>query len=181
MRPALVLLLLGLFACGARSSTVVGEPAGVPGVIYQTPTSAEIRINADDRATNHLIALPADAAFAAVLAAYRTLGAPLRTEDRARGASASEPFAAPRELLGRRIGHWVDCGTTMTGPRVDRWAVTLELRTALAQAEGGTNVASLLTGFARPRDGSSSDPVRCASTGLLEREIARIIADGRSG
>jgi hypothetical protein len=175
MRPAIVLPLLGLAACGARSSTVVGEPAGVPGVIYQTPTSAEIRIASDDRAANIRVALPPDSAFSAALTVYRTLGAPLRTQDRARGAIASEPFAAPRELLGRRIGVWIDCGTTMTGPRVDRWAVTLELGTAVAPAEGGTRVASLLTGFARPRDGSSSDPVRCASTGLLEREIARLI------
>lgn len=181
MRTAIVLPLLGLAACGARSSTVVGEPAGMPGVIYQTPTSAEIRIAPDDRATNHRVALPADSAFAAALAVYRTLGAPVRTQDRARGAIASEPFAAPRELLGRRLGTWIDCGTTMTGPRVDRWAVTLELGTAVAQAEGGTTIASLLTGFARPRDGSSSDPVRCSSTGLLEREIARIIGGGRSG
>ena len=81
-----------------------------------------------------------------------------------------------RRRLGKeRLSRYVACGTGMTGaPNADEYEVRLTVNARVAPVEGDTArsaLATLVTAVARPAT-SSTDPITCSSTGVLETQLA---------
>ena len=77
-------------------------------------------------------------------------------------------------LNGKLLSDYVNCGQeSMVGPRADIDEVTLSVMSTVGTGkDGNTFVETMLGGKARP-SGTSSNPVDCQSTGLLEHTIAQ--------
>jgi len=114
-----------------------------------------------------------DRAWAALPAAYGDLRVPLNAVDATSHMIGSGVITAHRQFAGMRLSKMIDCGTSGIGePRADGYTVHLNVRTQLSAAAGGGTVVRTLI-EAAARDAATSDPpVRCATTGALERRIA---------
>lgn len=81
---------------------------------------------------------------------------------------------------GERNSAYLDCGTSMSGPRADTYELQIAVATQLRAAEGGGTVAeTFVDGRARDRY-ANTDPVPCHGTGRLEAQIAELLRQ-RSG
>lgn len=180
MRHILVPLSLSLAACAGPGSSIAPRPQP-PAAVHETSTSIEVRLSRDERAVGDVVALERDAAWDAVLTTYGDLGVPIEAQNRVDGVVTSSLFRMPRRLLDRRLSSYLDCGYSIAGARVDLWAVSARLVTALESSDKGLLVNSRLSTSARPRDGTSTPPVPCSSNGLLEREIVRLVREHGGG
>ncbi|MGH7575811.1 MAG: hypothetical protein ACREM1_11895 [Longimicrobiales bacterium] len=180
MRWSAILLASSLAACGTASSSIAPGPE-LPAQVTPTSTGAHVRLNRNERVVGDVVALSPDAAWTAVLDFYRELGIPIEAHDPAGRVIASEAFRAPRRLLDRPLSDYLDCGTSLTGARVNTWSVSAQLMTQVESTGEGTAVRSRLTATARPRDGSSTPPVPCSSLGVLEREVVRRVSESGGG
>ena len=83
----------------------------------------------------------------------------------------------PRRLGGRSLSTFLDCGSGLTGPYADVYAVRMSLLVQLVPAaNGGTTVRTAIDAYAEDR-AVSSRPIHCQSRGVLERQIWDMIAE----
>jgi hypothetical protein len=70
----------------------------------------------------------------------------------------------------------ITCGTDISGEeKANIYEVTLDVATGVGAAgDGKTNVLTMVTASARPMS-TSGDPLRCVTTGQLEKRIANAI------
>ena len=81
-----------------------------------------------------------------------------------------------RNLGGRALSRYLECGSSMTGPRADSHRIQMPLLMMLDPGkDGGTNLRIALVGSAMDNAGTSTQPVACASTGILEGELRKAI------
>jgi len=169
-----------LAACGSASRGPVIERAPeAPPSVMTGATSTTIRLSSENRAIETVIRVSVDSAWNRLGPVWRTLSIPVAQVDRASLTYRSPRFRAPR-FAGRPLREFVDCGQSIAGARADLWDVYLEVTTAvrLAGTPNETRVSSAVVGSARPRDGSSTQPVPCASLGKLESVIAVQLQSG---
>jgi hypothetical protein len=82
----------------------------------------------------------------------------------------------PRRLGGRSLSTFLECGSGLTGPYADAYAVRMSLLVQLSPAQdGGTRVRTSIDAYAEDR-AVNSRPIHCTSKGVLERQIWDIIA-----
>ena len=82
----------------------------------------------------------------------------------------------PRRLGGRSLSTFLDCGSGLTGPYADAYAVRMSLLVQLIPvADGRTNVRTSIDAYAEDR-AVSARPIHCQSRGTLERQIWDMIA-----
>lgn len=81
----------------------------------------------------------------------------------------------PRRLGGRSMSTFLDCGSGLTGPYADAYAVRMSLLVQLSPAPGGgTTVRTAIDAYAEDR-AVSARPIHCISRGTLERQIRSMI------
>jgi hypothetical protein len=77
----------------------------------------------------------------------------------------------PRRLGGRSLSTYLECGSGLTGPYADAYAVRMSLLVQLSPApEGRTLVRTSIDAYAEDR-AVNSRPIHCTSKGVLERQI----------
>lgn len=172
------LLLLGalapIVACGPAGPRTEPVPERV--VVVQDGGAVLRQTTGDEISRAHFDAAP-DKVWAAVIGAYMTVGIPANVSDRAAGKYGNGGFLAPREMNNHRIGEYFSCGQGITGPLIDRGRVVATVITTVsANASGGTDAQTWVTGNLRQNDGSSSGTSTCNSTGRLEEDIRVAIA-----
>lgn len=83
----------------------------------------------------------------------------------------------PRRLGGRSLSTFLDCGSGLTGPYADAYAVRMSLLVQLSPAPGGgTTVRTAIDAYAEDR-AVSARPIHCYSKGTLERQIWSMVAE----
>ena len=176
---ALVSLLTAAAACGP---TVPATPA--PDRVLAVDANGDVirRSTADEHA-RATIAAPVDKVWPALVLAYAELGIEPAIADRATGRYGNANFPAPRRINGRPLGEFFNCGSGLTGPNIDTGRLTANVVTTVSPgSEAGTTLASTYaTGTLRRNDGTSADPMVCASTGALEESLRRSIERRLSG
>jgi len=134
--------------------------------------------NSDGGITRRIRATP-DEAWKSVLATYSGLKLPITSYDDQKHTISSTQTRTPRKLGGKPLRDYLDCGSGISGPRVDSYDVAYTLVTTVSPAEGdSTAVHSTLVASATNPSGTSGGPVDCATTGQLERRIAQLVALG---
>lgn len=177
MRYAVISLGLFVAACAASSPSTEPGPQ-LPASVQGTSTGMEVRLNRDDRAVGDVVSLTREEAWNALVGTYRELEVPIDARGSGDGVITTERFRAPRRLLDQPLSTYMDCGSSIDGPRVRMWQVTARLVSELEEVDDGVLVSTRLTASARPRDGNSTSPIGCSSTGALEREIVRLVGEG---
>ncbi len=179
---ALSLLALALAACKSTgTSTPNLESSAAPSELDirggLEGASVFYRVNRSDGSISaNVKATPAEV-WKTVVVTYNDLKLPITTIDEQRHRISSTDARAPRKINGKALREYFDCGSGITGPRVDSYDVAYTIVTAVTAAEGdSTTVSSTMVGSARDPSGSSTAPINCGTTGRLEELIAESVA-----
>jgi hypothetical protein len=169
--------LLFLCACAPVQDPPVSTTGAqrVNTVMVTTNDGAHVaNVTSRVQASNNLVTLPLENAWAALPDAYTAVGltggAIVNQAERMFGMG---PAVLPRRLGNSPLSRFVDCGSTQFVPNADSYAVRLQVTTQLmAEGTAATRVMTVVEGTARSRE-MSGNPVSCTTTGELERRIAR--------
>ena len=133
-----------------------------------------MRQSTADEHSHVTFSAPIDQVWRALIASYTDLGINPTVSDPATGRYGNLGFVVPSRLQGKPVGHFFDCGSTMTGSLVDVGQVTATVVTTLsALPDGTTSAVTQVTGTLRRNEGVSSDPIVCASTGAIEDHLRK--------
>jgi hypothetical protein len=108
--------------------------------------------------------------------AYADAGIEPSVADRAVGRYGNGNFTAPRRMGGRPLAEYFSCGSGLTGPYIDQGRLSANVITTIQPAPDGTTTAvTYASGSLRRNEGTSTDPIVCASTGALEEFLRKRI------
>lgn len=130
--------------------------------------------NSDGGITRFVRATPEDV-WKTLLVTYNDLKLPITALDAESRQLSSSQTRAPRTLGGKPLRDYLDCGSSISGPRVDSYDVAYTLVSVVTPAGDSTAVQSSLVASARSRGGASTAPVACATTGRLETRVAQLV------
>lgn len=176
-------LFLALGACKSGASRPPDlDPAGAPpelsvqGASGMGGGTVVYRLNSSNgKVTGYVRGTPEDV-WKTLLVTYNDLKLPITALDASARQISSSDTRAPRTLGGKPLRDYLDCGSGISGPRVDSHDVAYTLVTVVKAAGGdSTAVQSSLVGNAASRGGASTAPVNCATTGRLENRIAQLV------
>lgn len=177
MTRVAILPLVLLCACASQVSQVPIGPERTSTVTIESGrASTELRITPTRPHAHSSVTLaPVEQAWAALPAAYAALGiTPAGVLDPDARRYGAGPVTV-RRIRGERLSRFVDCGSTMSIPNADSYAVTFRIVTQLIpDATGATRVQTVLEATARPRD-TAGNTVDCTSTGYAERLIVQAL------
>lgn len=174
--PAALLLLAGCAGGSGGSGGRSSAPAGPPPRVDQVGTSGyDVRISDDGRSASVTLKATPEAAWTGLLAAYQKLGIPVTSTNSASRTLGNPSFDVRRRLGDQPLSRYLDCGTNLSGVIANSYRVELSVSSSLTPAAGGETVLETrVAASAVSPQGASSGPVRCASTGRLETDIANL-------
>lgn len=109
-------------------------------------------------------------AFDALRTIYPALGLQLNLLDPATRTVGTQNQRLMRHLGEIPLSRLLDCGSSITGARVDEWFVYLTVTSRVGAAGSGSRVATRVDAFAIDPEGSG-ERIPCGSSGELERRI----------
>jgi hypothetical protein len=162
-------LLLALTGCASTNqplSETTPRQATILAGDQNTPT-----IYADrPRAAVMTIAAPPAAVWLAAKKTYADFEIPLRVENPSTHQMGNNNFFQSRQLGGRPMVDFVDCGTGMTGPKAASYRIYISLLTEMAaDGHGGTTIQTTFVPMGQDMSGVSADRIPCGSTGRFEQ------------
>ena len=168
--PALSPALLFALACAPTAT-----PAPAPERILVVDSNGQpVRRSTADENARVSFKASMDKVWPALILSYADLAIEPSVADRAAGRYGNGGFIAPRRLGGRPLAEFLSCGSGLTGPYIDSGRLTANVVTTVQPAPDGTTTAvTYATGTLRRNDGTSTDPIVCASTGALEEQLRR--------
>ena len=171
--PVTAALALVVVACGpSRPPAISTAPQTPPGVTPSASGGAEIRLQRDVFVDEDVVDGPMLDVWKVLPKAWADAMVPVGETNTATKTLRSGTFRAPSKIVGKPLSDFLDCGYSISGPRVTMWDVRMDVTTAvLADSPTKTRVATVVNGTAKPRDGSSTAAVGCTSRGELERII----------
>jgi len=171
-----------MFGCApAGSGAGTGSPSG-PTRILPTVGATEIQI-AEDGPIVRVVASSPEQVWNALPTVYQSVGITGATADPAARVYGNRRLLARGRLGGQQLSRYLNCGRTSAGyPAADVYRIQLSVTTLVRPAASGrSEVQTEVTASGKSTEGTSTDPVRCASTGALEARIARLLgSDGPS-
>ena len=172
MRPSFFFLSALFATSGCASSNTPPPDSARDRVLIVDSQGRVMRQSTADERSRVTFSAPMDQVWRALVASYADLGINPTVADPVTGRYGNLGFVVPSRLQGKPVGHFFDCGSTLTGSLVDAGQVTAIVVTTLSALPGGTTSAvTRVTGTLRRNDGVSSDPIVCASTGAIENYL----------
>jgi hypothetical protein len=128
---------------------------------------------ADDGTVIAKVVAPVPAVWDAVLAALSKRQVNFTILNRSIGRAGDTAMVLRRQWNGNQLSRYLDCGSTMTGPRVDEERVRAILLAQLSKLPADTiAVAVHFSGTSEPLgSGNSAVTSQCRTKGQAEREI----------
>jgi len=170
--------LLALFAIAAVTPVSAQNPD--PGMVAGSSGSRfiphEVFLRMLERSSdlNDAVTLEGtlDGVWPALRSTLEELGVPIGFDDPKNGEIGTQRAKLYRRLGKERLSSYLRCGSGMTGPNADTYAVYLSLVVmARNLGEGKVGLQPLITAQAVDLAGGRNDAVMCTTTGRLERRI----------
>jgi hypothetical protein len=166
MRRALLLLVVG--GC-VSSNTPPEESTPRQAAIFQSRETGTILAEAPRSVSIDVPALPA-AVWVAVKKTYADFEVPLAVENPAAHQLGNSNFYKMRQLAGKPMVDFVDCGSGMTGPKASEYRIYISLLTDVTtDGKGGTLVHTTFVPMGQDMSGSSTDRIPCGTSGRFEQ------------
>jgi hypothetical protein len=169
----LALLPLFLAACqGTSHPAPLPAPGSMPSRVDATSSGVDVRLAEDNTPVTGTLEASAEKAWPAVLQVVQEFGLPLNQVDHQRRILQVDRFRARREIRGVRMSQLFDCGFSMSGNYADLRQIHMTVQIGLApQGTERSTLGTRITAAAHQVDGTSTEPVRCGTKGMLERMI----------
>ena len=121
---------------------------------------------------------PIDSVWRALPGVFLELDIEPGTVDQQTHVISNTAFIVRHTLGGVQLSHYVDCGSSISGPSAMQMKVTLSLTVQVVSSDsvGVSKLRSQLDGWG-VSEATSSGRVHCATTGQLESRIARMVND----
>jgi hypothetical protein len=167
-----MLALSALAGCASSQSTPNTEPRATETVRVATSAGTRgIRTTPYQDSYVGTVAFPIASVWAALPAAYDSVGLRLTTADAGSHTMGNEGVVLRRVLGKTALSKYVDCGKTQIDHNADTYDVNLSLLTRVAaDGSGATKITTTLAAAAKPIS-FSGDYVRCFSLGKLEARL----------
>jgi hypothetical protein len=169
--PLVICLACATSAGSTPTPSTEGEPVDIPGV-----SGTLVRISVDRDPSLHKIAAPVRVSWASLAEVFDVFKIPLEFADVSAYRTGNTRFIAPRMIAGLPKSRYLRCGMGPAGQLADTHRVTMSIITELRPAGADSTAAfTQVVASARPNDGTGTEAVVCASTGLLESGIAQLL------
>jgi len=170
MRRGLFLFLLGGCAsAGTTSETSNSTPKQA--AIYSSPETG-VLLAERPRASTAIIAAPPAAVWLAVKKVYADWEIPLTVENPSAHQIGNQNFYKSRQIAGKPMVDFVDCGSGMTGPKAASYRIYISLLTdVMTDGQGGTKIQVTFVPMGQDVAGGSADRIPCGTTGRLEQLV----------
>ncbi len=110
--------------------------------------------------------------YHATVVAFESMKIPVTLSDSGRGLVGNLQLIKSGSLGGAPFTRWINCGSTMTGPRAATYRITMPIVAMLdATGPGKSRVRIALVAQAQDMQGASTEPVLCSSSGALEKRL----------
>jgi hypothetical protein len=160
-------LLIALAGC-VRGPVHSEELTPRQPTIFSDPSTGTL-LGEHPRAVAATITSPPAESWLAVKKVYSELEIPVTVENPGVHQIGNQNFYKTRQLAGRSMTEFVDCGNGMTGPKAATYRIYMSLLTdVVPDGQGGTKVQTTFIPAGQDMTGTSSDRIVCASTGRLE-------------
>ena len=173
VRFTAVLLASSLMLAGGARGQSPGTGAG--GIVSRfIPRDILIRMQErpDDLDAAITIPGPLEGTWTALAATLEELGVPVAFADQQAGEIGTPQAKLFRRMGKERLSTYLRCGSGLTGPNADSYAVYLSLVVFVRPlAEGEVALQPFLAAQAVDVAGGRNDPIQCTTTGKLERRI----------
>ena len=168
-------LLLAAAGCASGTHDPASTPAQGTSVVRATSGDLNANLAASGEPTQDLVQAPQEQVLRAVNQAYTGLGLAASVDPRGNAVGTGAIDLRGR-IENRPHSVYFNCGITAVGQQAaDVHRVTISVRSSVSPAQGGgTYIRTLVEGSAKAQTGGATTPVRCASTGQLERRIVQI-------
>lgn len=170
-RAMMAIAVIVTSGCGSTPEAIQSAPGPTPGVTGGS-TGAQVNLSHEAQVNEVVIEAPVADTWRVLPQAWEDAMVPVASVDNARRTLQSGVYRAPREIVGKPLSDFFDCGYTMSGPRVTLWQVSIDVAGVVLPDGEGSRIATRVTATARPRDGTSTNAVNCSSRGEIERIIA---------
>ena len=171
MRYAFPALLALCGACAPPGPTPgSAAPASTPEVMIDQ--RGKVYRTVDVANTTTMDAKPADV-VRALAASYDAIGIPADVVDPARQLVSRSSITMARAFKGQRLSALFDCGQGQILAHADDGRVTFSLTSQVSGTAAPVSVTTRIDASVVPNDGTSSNRMRCASTGVLEERIRK--------
>lgn len=177
LRSWVPLATLALAACAPAAGPAQDRPAAPPAHVQETGGGIRIQLGAVQPGTPVSLNGSREAAWTALPQVYASLGLRADLVDPATHRYGAQRVTQVR-IGERRTRDLVRCGNEGAGPSAaSGYRIQLSIVSRLVPAaEGKTNVATDVGGWATSVEGGSTGAIRCVSTGELEQQIATRLA-----
>ena len=122
------------------------------------------------------LAASMDRSWAALRAAYDSVGIPVATVDEAQRLLGNTGFKLRRKLGSTPLSRYLDCGAAQGGPNAETYEVFLAVATQLqpGSRDGWTQATTSVQASAKPVS-FAGEYVNCTSNGALEARIVETV------
>jgi hypothetical protein len=163
-----LLLLVALAGC-ASGPSYSEQTVPRQATLYSSPETGTI-LGERPRVIAATFPVAPAAAWLAVKKVYAELDVPITVENPTVHQIGNQNFYKARQFAGRPMPEYVDCGTSMTGPKSGYYRIYMSLLTdVFSDGKGGTKVqTTFVPAGVDMQSGNSADRIACATTGRLE-------------
>ena len=164
-----VFLLLALGGCASAGQTLDDTTPRQATILSGDKNSSTIYAERPVAASATIAAAPA-AVWLAAKKTYADFEIPLAIENPSNHQMGNSNFFKTRQLAGRPMVEFVDCGTGMTGPKAASYRIYISLLTEMiTDGKGGTKIQTTFVPMGQDVSGGSADRIPCGSTGRFEQ------------
>jgi len=162
--------LLGTSGCASSGSGASGRAA----VSQMAIGDGQVETYRQVEESEQVVDAPESEIWPHLPAIFDELGVEV-TEVKEQQRIIGNPRFKPGRIEGERLSTYLECGRDHGGPYADQHEVWVTFMVQLLRdPSGGTRVATLLNGFARPRNVSGND-LPCTSKLVLEARLVELI------
>jgi hypothetical protein len=179
MRIAPLVLVSALVSCA--TSPGIDQPATTETVRVVSPgRTVAVTMMPSHAATAVEIDGPPAAVFSLLRAVYEEVGIEVNHLDSRSRVLGHNDLRVRRRLGNVPLSRYLDCGRTQGSPSADTYEITLQIQTQVRDNTSNSTVQTTLaaTGASVNFPGA---PVRCTSTGELEKRIFEVLEKKMKG
>ena len=178
MRAFAALTLATMAACASSNRPEPNTDPQTVRVTTQTGATATMRIAPSVTTTTLTLPLPIDRVWAAIPAAYDSLGIAITDMDPRRHVIGNAGMSIRRRLGNTMLSRYLDCGNSQLGPSADEYQITMSIMSSVQARAGGDTTTVVSTNVDATGTGLqfSGQVVKCTSRGALEKKLHDTLA-----
>lgn len=162
-----IVCLLALCGCASSGSTME-ETTPRQAKVFESAETGTLLADRP-RAVATTIAAPAAQVWLAAKKVYMDLEIPVTVENPSAHQIGNANFFKSRQIGGHAMPEFVDCGSSMTGPKAASYRIYISLLTdVMTDGHGGAKVQTTFVPMGQDISGGSADRIPCGSTGRFE-------------